>query len=355
MTQYDSKTSASGDGANSLTYKDAGVDIEAADAFVSRIRGLAQSTRTPGVLDNPGAYAGLFRPDLTGISQPVLAAACDGVGTKLMVAREVGQFEGLGQDLVAMNVNDLLPSGARPLFFLDYIATGAIDTQALEAVMKGIARACSETGCALLGGETAEMPGVYAPGEFDLAGFTVGLVDTSAMPKGGVVPGDRVLALPSSGVHSNGLSLARKALLDRGGLKLSDNTLGRPLGIELLEPTRLYVNAVLDLMKTVELKAAAHVTGGGLIGRGFKLAPEGAQIVLNRDAYDIPPIFELIRQTGNVDHNELARTFNMGLGFLAVVSSVELDSKRDEIASDWLEVGEIVAGARGIDLGYARS
>ncbi|MEL6547382.1 MAG: phosphoribosylformylglycinamidine cyclo-ligase [Myxococcota bacterium] len=205
------------DKTDGLTYKQAGVDIAAADAFIARISWLTRSTHNTGVVQDPGAYAGLFRPNLDGIERPVLAAACDGVGTKLLVARDANSYEGLGQDLVAMNVNDLLPSGAKPLFFLDYIATGAMNPEALEQVVRGIAKACTETGCALLGGETAEMPGVYPAGEFDLAGFTVGLVDERKMPKGGVGVGDKVLALPSSGVHSNGLSLARKALFERGG------------------------------------------------------------------------------------------------------------------------------------------
>lgn len=338
-----------------LTYKQAGVDIAAADAFIGRISWLTRSTHTNGVLENPGAYAGLFRPNLDGMQQPVLAAACDGVGTKLIVAREMGLFEGLGQDLVAMNVNDLLPSGARPLFFLDYIATGAMDGAALESVVRGIARACTETGCALLGGETAEMPGVYGPGEFDLAGFTVGLVDEKKMPQGNVAPGDILLALPSSGIHSNGLSLARKALLEHGGLDLNDTRLGRPLGEELLEPTRLYVNPVLDLMGVAEVKAAAHVTGGGLIGRAAKIAPQGCRVVLDPDRYSIPAVFDLIGEAGNVSREELARTFNMGIGFIVVLSPHEYASKRAEIASGWLEVGEVIQGSGGVDLGYARS
>ncbi|HET6345589.1 MAG TPA: phosphoribosylformylglycinamidine cyclo-ligase, partial [Myxococcota bacterium] len=220
----------------SLTYKEAGVDIEAADAFVQRIGKLARSTHGPGVVPHRTEYASLFRPDLGGMQDPLIAATCDGVGTKLLVAREMGKYTGLGQDLVGMNVNDLLPSGARPLLFLDYIATGKLDPDALTAVVDGMARACRDAGCALLGGETAEMPGVYAAGEFDLAGFAVGLVDGARIPDlGAVAVGDQVLALPASGVHSNGLSLARKALLERGGLHLTDAPQGltQCLGDEL--------------------------------------------------------------------------------------------------------------------------
>ncbi len=340
-----------------LTYKEAGVDIAAADAFIARISWLTRSTHNTGVVRDPGAYAGLFRPNLDGMKRPILAAACDGVGTKLIVAREAGSYEGLGQDLVAMNVNDLLPSGAKPLFFLDYIATGAMNPDALEAVIRGTAKACTETGCALLGGETAEMPGVYGAGEFDLAGFTVGLVDEDKMPKGGIKPGDKVLALPSSGVHSNGLSLARKALFERGGLKIDERveSLGRTVGEELLEPTRLYVNPVLDLMSRIPVKAGAHVTGGGLIGRGSKLVPEGCRLVLDPERYTVHPIFDLIGEAGSVERAELARTFNMGLGYLAVVSAEELEAQRDQLSSQWLEVGEVVRGTRGVELGYTSS
>lgn len=338
---------------DNLTYRDAGVDIAAADAFIARISWLTRSTHNAGVVENPGAYAGLFRPDLEGMERPVLAAACDGVGTKLLVAREVGRYEGLGQDLVAMNVNDLLPSGARPLFFLDYIATGAIDSDALEDVIRGVAHACTETGCALLGGETAEMPGLYREGEFDLAGFAVGIVDEGRMPRGEIEPGDRVLALPSSGIHSNGLSLARKALLERGGLSFDTPINGRTLGEELLEPTRLYVNPVLDLLSTLSVKGGAHVTGGGLLGRGYKLMPEGCRLVVDAGSYPRPEVFDRIGEAGSVAPIELASTFNMGLGFLAVVSAEELENHRESVAPGWLEVGTIEAGTRGVELGYA--
>lgn len=347
----------SNDSKEGLTYKDAGVDIEAADSFVGRVGWLARSTFNAGVVQNPAAYASLFRPDLTGISKPLIAATCDGVGTKLMVAREMGMYEGLGQDLVAMNVNDLLPSGAKPLFFLDYIATGSLEVEALEAVVRGIAHACTATGCALVGGETAEMPGVYGPGEFDLAGFAVGLADEATVPSGHIGPGDIILALPSSGIHSNGLSLARAALFDVAGLTphTSVPELGRTLGEELLEPTRLYVNQVLDLLASLPVKACAHITGGGLLGRAAKLSREGLRLVIHPESYRRPPIFELIGTRGSVRDEELARTFNMGLGFLAVVSPSDFAAVRASLSEPWLEVGHVESGAAGVDLGYASS
>lgn len=341
-----------------LSYKDAGVDIEAADGFVGRIRALAESTYTSGVVEHASRYAGLFRPDLEGVREPVLAATCDGVGTKLLVARQVGRFAGLGQDLVAMNVNDLLPLGARPLFFLDYVAAGKLEVDQLEEIVAGVAAACREVGCALLAGETAEMPGLYAPGDFDLAGFAVGLVDRAWLPEaGGVSVGDVVLGLPSTGVHANGLSLARSALFEHGGLtpESVDARLGRTIGEELLEPTALYVAPVLALVERFSFEAAAHVTGGGIAGRGRKLLGDGQRLKLDRDAFTVPPIFDLIAERGGVEPVEMTRTFNMGLGFLAVVKPETADAVLAETETPWLRVGEIAAGEAGVDFGDIRA
>lgn len=341
-----------------LSYKDAGVDVEAADGFVARIGALTESTYTSGVLTHASRYAGLFRPNLEGVREPVLAATCDGVGTKLLVARQVGRFAGLGQDLVAMNVNDLLPLGARPLFFLDYIATGKLEPDQLEEIVSGVATACREVGCALLAGETAEMPGVYAPGDFDLAGFAVGLVDKAWLPDtGGVAVGDVVLGLPSTGVHSNGLSLARSALFERGGLtpESTEARLGRTVGEELLEPTALYVAPVLALAEQFSFKAAAHVTGGGIAGRGRKLLADGQRLQLDSGAFAVPPIFDLIAERGGVEPVEMARTFNLGLGFLAIVEPETADAVLAEKETPWLRVGEITAGDGEVDIGDIRA
>lgn len=354
--------------AHGLSYKSAGVDIALADQFVDTIGTVVKAThaaallgqRGGDVVPHTGAYAGLFRPAaaLLQSGDPLLAAACDGVGTKLLVARDMGLFEGLGQDLVAMNVNDLLPSGARPLLFLDYIATGKLDPAQLTAVVRGIAKACQSVGCVLLGGETAEMPGLYPAGDFDLAGFTVGMADGARLPQQHTVqPGDRILALPSSGIHANGFSLARKALLERGGLDLhaTPASLTRPLGVELLEPTRLYVHEVHAMLQHHRFKAAAHITGGGLLGRLQKMTRPGLGLVVDASRYTRPAIFDLIARTGDVPMQEMAHTFNMGLGFVIIVDPATADAMGTQ-HPEWRDVGCVVEHAHGgVELGYARS
>lgn len=348
-----------------LTYRDAGVDIAAADAFTARIKALAQRTHGAGVVPFQDAYAGLFLPPLGGLRSPLLAATCDGVGTKLLVAQACGNYRGLGQDLVAMNVNDLLPAGARPLFFLDYLAAGRLGAAPLLEIVEGIAAACAEVGCALLGGETAELPGLYPEGGFDVAGFAVGLVDAERVPRGPVEAGDVVLGLRASGVHANGFSLARRALAQAGlAYDAVLPELGVPLGEALLVPTSLYVRPVLALLVGLgpaRVKAAAHITGGGLLGRARKLVPPGLRIELDPRCYARPPILDVIARAGGVPEDEMARTFNMGLGFL-IVASAE-DVARAQILTDGavVPVGRIVraSAARSnaahgeVDLGYA--
>ncbi len=328
----------------SLTYKNSGVDIEKADKLVSSFASLAKETHNAAVLPDLGAYAGLFALNLEGMKRPLLAAACDGVGTKLIIAKELNHYEGLGQDLVAMNVNDLLPLAARPLFFLDYIATGKIEPEALESIVRSIANACKESSCALLGGETAEMPGLYAKGDFDLAGFTVGLVDQAQVPKPDTIAeGDVLLALPSTGVHSNGLSLARKALFEVGGLKPTSkvNGLEKSIGLTLLEPTALYVSQVFDFLKNHTFKSAAHITGGGLKGRLEKLKLNHLGLSVNLSAFECPLIFDHIAIYGRINHEEMLKTFNMGLGFVMVVSPETAEAVLGEANNPWLEVGEV--------------
>jgi phosphoribosylformylglycinamidine cyclo-ligase len=346
------------------TYRDAGVDIAAGDAFARAIRGMALRAQTRDVLPSGDAYAGLYRLPLAGLQTPLLAATCDGVGTKILVARACGSYRALGQDLVAMNVNDLLPRGARPLFFLDYLAVGkiALDAAASDpravpmlALAEGIVDACAASGCALLGGETAEMPDLYGPGDCDLAGFAVGIVDQAQVPMGDVGIGDVVLGLPSNGVHANGFSLVRRVVAEAGlDYREAPPELDRPLGAELLRPTSLYVEPVLALLDRVRVKAAAHITGGGLLGRAEKLVQEGQRIVLDPRSYPRPVIFDLIARWGGVTQAELARTFNMGLGFLVVLAADEAERALSEPSSPWLRVGDITAGC-GADLGYARS
>lgn len=345
-----------------LTYREAGVDLDGAETFAARVGELARRTHGEGVVPFADAYAGLFSPPILGMRAPLLAATCDGVGTKLLVARDCGRYRGLGQDLVAMNVNDLLPAGARPLFFLDYLATGRLDPEPLAEVVAGIADACAEVGCALLGGETAELPGLYREGDFDLAGFAVGLVDAEQVPRGPLAAGDVVLGLPSSGVHANGLSLARRAI-ERAGLRYDDvlPELGVPLGETLLTPTALYVRPVLALMAGLlpaRIKAAAHITGGGLLGRARKLVPPGLRIEIDPGRYLRPPIFDLLARAADIAEAELARTFNMGLGFLIVVGAEDAARALAIPGIEIREVGRIVAAGRGtahgeVDLGYA--
>ena len=341
-----------------LSYRDAGVDVQAADHFVERIADLARSTHVGVDVVNKTAYAGLVRPDLTNMASPLIAATCDGVGTKLLVAKEAGHFEGLGQDLVAMNVNDLLPAAAKPLLFLDYLACGKLNPEQLEAIVASVAGACRESGCALVGGETAEMPGVYAEDEFDLAGFAVGLVDQERVPDPSTMAaGDVFLGLPSTGVHSNGLSLARKALFDRAGLAVDSDVEGltKPLGRALLEPTALYVAPMMAFLAKYTMRAAAHITGGGLLGRGEKLVKDGLGMQIDPSTYERPAIFAAIQKAGDISDQEMACTFNMGLGFLVVVSAEVAEQALTTLGSPWLRVGTITDEFQGVDLGYARS
>ncbi|MSP92730.1 MAG: phosphoribosylformylglycinamidine cyclo-ligase [Myxococcales bacterium] len=307
--------------ARPLTYADSGVDIERGDEFVKRIAPLARATHRAEVLAGVGGFAGLFA--LGGrFRDPVLVSGTDGVGTKLKLAFETGRHGTIGRDLVAMCVNDVLCTGAEPLFFLDYFATNRLDPEAATAVIAGIADGCREAGCALLGGETAELPGFYGDGEYDLAGFAVGVVERAAILDGRrVEPGDRVLGVAASGLHSNGFSLARKALLEVLHLPLAGPSLGGAhldLAAELLEPTRIYVRPVLALLAAHPVHAIAHITGGGLPGNVPRVLPPGTRAVLDRSAWREPVVYGALRDAG-VGEVELARTFNLGLGLVIVV------------------------------------
>jgi phosphoribosylformylglycinamidine cyclo-ligase len=315
-----------------VTYRDAGVDIDAGDEFVERIRSSCRRTYGPRVIDAYGAFAGLFRLDFDerlferNYRRPVLVACTDGVGTKLLVAKAMGRFNAIGIDLVAMNVNDLLPCGAEPLFFLDYVAVGKLEPPRLAELVDGIARGCVEANCALLGGETAEMPDLYGAGDFDLAGFAVGVVERHRIIDGRkrIEPGDIVIGLASSGVHSNGYSLARAVLLKRGGYRLENEIadLGDSLGDALLRPTRIYVRSVLAVLKRYRVKRVvrgmAHITGGGLPGNLPRILPKDCSITLKQSAWPVPPILSLIESAG-VAREEMYRVFNMGIGFVLVV------------------------------------
>jgi phosphoribosylformylglycinamidine cyclo-ligase len=314
---------------SSWTYKTAGVDIAAADAFVGRIRGLAAATARPEVLAGIGGFAGAFALPPGRFADPVFLVATDGVGTKLKVAIQARRYDTVGVDLVAMCVNDVLASGAEPLVFLDYFATGHLDVDMGEAVVRGIAEGCRQAGCALIGGETAEMPEVYAEGDFDLAGFVVAVVDRARLIDGGrIVPGDAVIGLASTGLHSNGFSLARRVFLDAAGWGLDRHVpdLGCVLGEELLRPTRIYVRSVLELRAQVDVKGIAHITGGGIPGNLPRILPPECAAILRRAAWTVPPVFALLQRLGNVADDEMARTFNLGIGLILVVPAVQAEA-----------------------------
>ncbi len=304
------------------TYKDSGVDIDAGDALVERIRPLAARTQRPEVLSGVGGFGGLFALPPGRWKEPVLVAGTDGVGTKLKVAFAAGRHSTIGIDLVAMSVNDVLTSGAEPLFFLDYFATSHLEVEQAAAVISGVAEGCAQAGCTLLGGETAELPRFYAKGEYDLAGFCVGVVERSRIISGhSIRPGDALLGLASSGLHSNGYSLARRVLLEEGHLALDAHVegLARPLGEELLEPTRIYVKDVLALIDAVDVRGLAHITGSGIPGNVPRCLPEGTRAVLHASRWPCPPIFSAIARLGQVERAEMFSTFNMGLGMVCVL------------------------------------
>ncbi|GJM15493.1 MAG: phosphoribosylformylglycinamidine cyclo-ligase [Thermodesulfobacteriota bacterium] len=310
------------------TYKSSGVDIDAGNLFVDLIKPLAKSTANKNVLGKLGGFSGAYELPKK-YKNPILLAAADGVGTKLKIAFMTGKFDTVGIDLVAMNVNDIVTCGAEPLFFLDYIATSKLTPEEGVNIVKGIAAGCKQAGCALLGGETAEMPGFYRKDEFDLAGFVVGIVDKTAVIDGSSVKvGDAVIGIASSGLHSNGYSLARKVLLGKNKFSLSDKPkpLRRTLANELLEPTKIYAKTLLSLMKIYKLKAMAHITGGGLLENIPRVLPKTCAVEIDSSTWRMPPIMKLIQEQGQIDQEEMYRTFNCGIGMVIVVNSK--DSKK---------------------------
>lgn len=337
----------------SISYREAGVDIDAGDELVERIKPFAKMTRIPEVLADVGGFAGLCAVP-SGIEDPVLVSGTDGVGTKLKVAFLTGVHGTIGFDLVGMCVNDIVTTGARPLFFLDYFGTGKLEVGVAEQVVKGIAEACLESGCALLGGETAELPGMYADGEYDLAGFAVGVVARAKIVDGKrVAEGDAVIGLPSSGLHSNGYSLARRVLFDAMGLSPADRPErleGASVGEALLAPTRLYARHVQAVLAAgVDVRAMSHITGGGLPGNLPRVLPEGLAVTL-RAPWTRPPILELIAE--KVDELELRRVFNLGVGYVFVVAAEHAARAREALVSAGespLDLGEIVRAPEGAE------
>ncbi len=310
-----------------MDYRQAGVDIQAADAAKERIKGLARATFNPAVLTEIGSFGGMFRPDLGGYREPVLVASTDGVGTKIQVARVMDVHDTVGYDLVAHCANDILVQGASPLFFLDYVAVGRLDVARVEAIVRGVARGCSELGCPLLGGETAEMPGTYAEDDYDLAGFIVGVVERERALTGAAVrAGDHLLALPSTGLHTNGYSLARKVLFETMGLGARERVpeLGGSVGDALLAPHKSYLSALEPLLERGRLRAMAHITGGGLPGNLPRVLPPGLGARVRKGSWPVPALFRMIQKGGQVPEPEMFRAFNMGIGMVLVVAPEHL-------------------------------
>ncbi|WP_048600857.1 phosphoribosylformylglycinamidine cyclo-ligase [Rubeoparvulum massiliense] len=339
-------------------YKEAGVDITAGNEAVERMKQHVERTRRPEVLQGLGGFGGLFQLNLAKYRQPVLVSGTDGVGTKLKVAYAMDRADTVGIDLVAMCVNDVVVQGAEPLFFLDYIGIGKVEPTQIEGIVKGIADGCQQAGCSLIGGETAEMPGIYQEGEYDLAGFAVGIVEKDQMIDGSTIEvGDQVLALPSTGVHSNGFSLVRY-LLEKHGISYQEYVpeLSGVVGDVLLTPTRIYVPEVLQLVDKVNVKGLAHITGGGIIENIPRVLPAGVSVRLNRNAWPIPPIFTWLQQLGELSDHEMYRTFNMGVGMVIIVAPADV-ARVQEMAKAWNEevyhIGEVIPGQGEVELGGA--
>lgn len=332
----------------SFDYKKAGVDIEAGEKVVKDIKDMVRTTFRPEVLTDIGGFAGFFRPALHSYKEPVFAAATDGVGTKLKIAFMLGKHETVGIDAVAMCVNDLVAQGAEPLFFLDYLAAGKLNVAQATQIIAGVVQGCRQAGCALLGGETAEMPGFYPQGEYDLAGFAVGIAEKEKIITGKhIVPGDAVIGIASSGLHSNGFSLVRKVFLEHAGLMLDQvlPQLDCSLGEELLKPTIIYVPLVHSLLRQHEIKGIAHITGGGLALNLPRVLPAGLKAVIRKDCWAVPPVFLLIQEYGQIAEKEMFRTFNMGIGLVLVVSpgasAAVLEDSKNAGGKAW-EIGRIV-------------
>jgi phosphoribosylformylglycinamidine cyclo-ligase len=338
---------------NGLTYAQAGVDIDAGNAMVEAIKPLVRATRRPGADAEIGGFGGLFDLRAAGYRDPILVAANDGVGTKVKIAIEAGVHHTIGIDLVAMCVNDIVVQGAEPLFFLDYFATGQLAPDVGVAIVKGIAEGCRQAGCALIGGETAEMPGLYARGDYDLAGFAVGAAERGTLLPREVRPGDALIGLASSGVHSNGFSLVRR-IVDETGLRWdapAPFAPGRALGEALLEPTRIYVRSVLALLRSGEdIRALCHVTGGGFLDNIPRVLPEGVGARLDLDALPVPPVFRWLASAGGVAQAEMLRTFNCGIGMIVIVAPEQAETVMDRLRDQGetpVRIGEAVAGPAG--------
>ena len=340
----------------SLTYKDAGVDKEAGYREVQLIKGMIKKTYIPGVLSDIGGFAGLFQLDAKAYEEPVLVSGTDGVGTKLRIAFMMDKHDTIGEDCVAMCANDILCQGAKPIFFLDYIATGKLIPEKIASIVEGVSNGCIKAGCALIGGETAEMPGFYKEDEYDIAGFCVGVVDKKKIIDGSkIVEGDYIIGLPSSGVHSNGFSLVRKIVFEKQKMDVNDyiDELGMTIGEELLRPTRIYTKPVYDLIEKFNIKGLSHITGGGFYENIPRVLPEGLTAHIDISKIKTPTIFKLLQEWGNIETNEMYGTFNMGIGMVMVVDEKELAKITNylvEIGEEFTILGEIKKGNEGVIL-----
>ena len=339
-----------------MDYRQAGVDIDAGNETVRRIKSLARATFTPAVLSDLGSFGGLFKLDCSAYMEPVLVSSADGVGTKLRVAFMTGRHDTVGADLVNHCVNDILVQGARPLFFLDYLATGQLSPAIAEQVIAGMAQGCRENGCALIGGETAEMPGFYGDGEYDIAGFIVGVVERTRIIDGTqVAPGDSLIALPSTGLHTNGYSLARRILFERNGLAHDTviPEIGATVGEALLAPHRSYLSTLLPLLDTGVVKGLAHITGGGITENLPRILPEGCSASVQLNSWTVPPVFSLLQKLGSIAMPEMFRTFNMGVGMIVVCASSDREGVLRKLAdvgeAGGRAIGTVVAGRRNVD------
>ncbi|MEW8973365.1 MAG: phosphoribosylformylglycinamidine cyclo-ligase [Tissierellaceae bacterium] len=340
----------------SLTYKDAGVDKEAGYKQVKLIKNLIKKTHTPGVLSDIGGFAGLFQLDIKNYEEPVLVSGTDGVGTKLRVAFMMDRHDTIGEDCVAMCANDILCQGAKPLFFLDYIATGKLIPEKMANIVEGVSNGCMKAGCALIGGETAEMPGFYGEDEYDIAGFCVGVVDKSRIINGeSIEEGDYIIGLPSNGIHSNGYSLVRKIVFEKEGMKADTfvEELGTSIGEELLKPTRIYTNPVYGLVEKFDIKGICHITGGGFYENIPRMLPEGLSVHIDTKVINTPVIFSLLQRWGGISTKEMYSTFNMGVGMILVISKEELEDIKtylEDIEEEFYILGRVEKGSEGVVL-----
>ena len=339
------------------TYADAGVDIEKANTLVGAISRITKQTNRPGVMSEIGGFAGLFsiQRHIADMQHPILVSSTDGVGTKLKVAFMLDKHDTIGIDLVAMCVNDILVQGAKPLFLLDYLAVGKLDPGRAEAIITGVAEGCKQAKCALIGGETAEMPGMYPEGEYDLAGFVVGIVDNAKIIDGtSIRAGHQLVGIASSGLHSNGFSLVRRICFDILKLKVDTHVpeLGKTLGEELITPTRIYTDTVQALLKDLPVHGLAHITGGGLVDNVVRVVPQGLGLVIRKGSWDIPPVFAFLRDAGRVSEIEMLRTFNTGIGMVAIVPKPAVSDVLDRLAGmheNAFVIGEVVERRDGAD------